>query len=66
MVLLATAQRWSYNRSLPSMAWAPLRALAERVRPDRLDALLEEYAGRPGHDLVPQVRELLARVTSSG
>ena len=66
VVLLATAQRWSYNRSLPSMAWAPLRALAERVRPDRLDALLEEYAGRPGHDLVPQVRELLARVTSSG
>jgi hypothetical protein len=61
--LLATGERWSYNRSLPAMAWAPLRALAERVRPGRVDVLVGEYADRPGYDLVEETRAML---TSSG
>ncbi len=64
--LLAIGDRWAYNRSLPALAWAPLQALAERARPGRLAALREEYADRPGYDLVPETRVLLAGVTSSG
>ena len=64
--LLAAAQRWAYNRSLPTMAWPRLVDLAERARPGRLDELTAAYAGRPAADLVPLVEDDLRAVTSSG
>ncbi len=64
--LLAIAERWAYNRSLPSMAWPPLAALAERAMPGRVGALHEEYADRPGMALLPTAVALVARLTSSG
>ncbi|WP_295658143.1 BTAD domain-containing putative transcriptional regulator [uncultured Nocardioides sp.] len=63
--LLAVADRWTYNRSFPSMAWPRLAALAETALPGRLDALREEYAGRPGGELVAVAEEILRRLTSS-
>ncbi|KQU67532.1 BTAD domain-containing putative transcriptional regulator [Phycicoccus sp. Root101] len=64
--LLAIARRWNYNRTLPSLAWEPLVALADEVRPGLLGQLLQEYGARPGPDLVPDASELLRRFTSSG
>ncbi|MDZ5662326.1 BTAD domain-containing putative transcriptional regulator [Nocardioides sp. S-58] len=74
-LLLATAHRWAYNRSIPVMAWEPLVALADAAVPGRVDRLLEEQADRPGFDLLPAAAEVVGRlrrtwrrppVTSSG
>ena len=54
--------RFSYNRTFPVMAWAPLAERRGQVRPGRLAALLEEYAGRPGRELTGEVADLLAEV----
>ena len=56
------AQRFSYNQTFPVMAWEPLAEMAERARPGRLAALLEEYDGRPGRALTGEVADLLAQV----
>lgn len=64
--LLAIARRWNYNRTLPSLAWEPLAALADEARPGALDRLRSEYAARPGPDLVPEATGLLVKFTSSG
>jgi hypothetical protein len=63
--LLVMARRWSYNQTFPVMAWEPLAELAERARPGRLAALLEEYDGRPGRELTGEVADLLAQVRDS-
>ena len=57
--------RFSYNRTFPVMAWEPLAELAERARPGRLAALLEEYDGRPGRELTGEVADLLAEVADA-
>lgn len=69
--LLATAHRWAYNRSIPVMAWEPMRALADAALPGRVGELVEELADRPGAELVPQAAEVVDRLrqrwlTSSG
>jgi hypothetical protein len=64
--LLAIADRWSYNRSFPTMAWEALQALAEQTAPGLLGEVTAEYADRPAADLLVEARELLERVTSSG
>nr|WP_246851577.1 BTAD domain-containing putative transcriptional regulator [Patulibacter sp. SYSU D01012] len=43
--LLVLAERFSYNRTVPSMAWAPVAARAEERAPGRLAALRDETAG---------------------
>ncbi len=63
--LLAIADRWSYNRSFPVMAWDRMVALADEAAPGRLAAIMEEYADRAPADLVADAREVLLRLTSS-
>ncbi|MET0838999.1 MAG: hypothetical protein ABWY19_09485, partial [Marmoricola sp.] len=63
--LLVLARRFSYNRTFPVMAWEPLAEAAERRRPGRLAALLEEYDGRAGRDLTGEVADLLGRVPTT-
>jgi hypothetical protein len=60
--LLMLARCVAYTRTVPVMAWEPLADLAERARPGRLAALLEEYDGRPGRSLTGEVADLLAQV----
>ncbi|NYE38177.1 putative ATPase/DNA-binding SARP family transcriptional activator [Nocardioides cavernae] len=69
--LLAVAHRWSYNRSIPVMAWDSMVALADTALPGRVDRLVEELADRPGPELLPEVAATVERlqqrwVTSSG
>lgn len=73
--LLAAAHRWAYNRSIPVLAWEPMRALADAAIPGLVDQLAEELADRPGPELVPEVAAVVDRlrrtwsgpsVTSSG
>ncbi|MBF4769059.1 AAA family ATPase [Nocardioides agariphilus] len=62
--LLAVADRWSYNRSFPTMAWEALQALAEQAVPNLLEEVTAEYADRPAADLLAEARTLVSRVTT--
>jgi predicted ATPase/DNA-binding SARP family transcriptional activator len=62
---MAVGHRWRYNRGMPSLTWEPLAALAERVAPGRLAALVDEYADRPARDLLDEARGLLASLSPS-
>jgi hypothetical protein len=62
--LLAVAHRWAYNRSIPVMAWGPMRAMADAALPGRVDQLTEELAGRPGPDLLPEAVRVVDRLRS--
>jgi hypothetical protein len=62
--LLALAERFSYNRTFPVMAWAPLTEAAEKAGPGRLATLLAEHDGRPRPDLIPDAIAVLTRVAA--
>jgi predicted ATPase/DNA-binding SARP family transcriptional activator len=49
--LLVLAERFSYNRWVPSMAWAPVAARAEERVPGRIDAERAALAGTDGGEL---------------
>ncbi|SED16354.1 Predicted ATPase [Nocardioides exalbidus] len=71
VLLLAVAHRWSYNRSVPVMAWEPMAELAETLEPGLVGRLVSELADRPGPELLPEAAAVLDRVrrgwvTSSG
>lgn len=63
--LMAIGHRWTYNRSLPSLAWEPLVALADEALPGRLDELVAECAERSGPDLVPESIALLHALSAT-
>jgi hypothetical protein len=46
--VLVLAERFSYNRWVPSMAWAPVAAVAEERAPGRIAALRAELGGLTG------------------
>ena len=46
--LLVLAERFSYNRWIPSMAWAPVAERAEERVPGRIDAVRAELADVAG------------------
>ncbi|WP_209020795.1 BTAD domain-containing putative transcriptional regulator [Nocardioides sp. 1609] len=60
--LLALAERCSYSRYSPSMAWEPLAAAAEAAAPGELDRVVASYDGRRGADVVAAARAALARL----
>ncbi|MBS2533493.1 AAA family ATPase [Catenulispora sp. NF23] len=57
--LLALAQRFSYNRMLPTMDWERIVPVAERALPGRLDELRAEYADRRPVELLAEARGLV-------
>ncbi|HVU78322.1 MAG TPA: BTAD domain-containing putative transcriptional regulator, partial [Gaiellaceae bacterium] len=59
--LLALADRFAYNRSIPTMAWDRARALADERLPGRIAAVLAAYGDRPPRDLVGEARTLVQR-----
>jgi hypothetical protein len=61
--LLVLAERFSYNRMLPSLGWAYAADLAERRRPGLMDSVRAELAGTlavelrdTAHDAVAELR----------
>jgi len=63
--LLALADRFAYNRMLPSMAWGRIASEAEKALPGRVDELRAEYADRRPPDLLAEAREAARRLPSA-
>jgi len=64
--LLVCADRFGYNRQLPSLSWSGGVALAEAALPGELARVAAELDGRTGPDLRAEVGRLLAEVARSG
>ncbi|PUA79229.1 ATP-binding protein [Nocardioides currus] len=62
VLLLAIAQRWAYNRSIPVMSWEPMVGLADAALPGRVDQLLDELADRAGLALLPDATAAVGRL----
>ncbi len=59
--LLVLAERFTYNRTLPTLDWAVIEADAERRAPGRIAALRAEYGDRRGPDLLDEARAVADR-----
>lgn len=60
--LLVYADRFGYNRQLPSLAWAPALALAEAALPGEEARFRATLEGRSAPELRPEVGALLAEL----
>ncbi len=60
--LLVMAEKFAYNRTLPTVWWDTVAPLADQVRPGLIATLREEYGERRGPDLVEEVQRLVARI----
>jgi hypothetical protein len=60
--LLALADRFRYNRGIPTMMWARIVPAAEKTAPGRLARLQADYKGREPADLLTEAGRLAARV----
>ncbi|ETK32977.1 ATP-binding protein [Microbispora sp. ATCC PTA-5024] len=60
--LLVLAERFAYNRFIPTMQWSVLSADAERVAPGVMSRIEAEYGERRGPDLLAEARTVLERV----
>jgi hypothetical protein len=60
--LLVLAERFGYNRFVPSFAWPPAAARAEAAAPGLIDELRAEYGTRRGPDLLGVARALVLRL----
>ena len=60
--LLALADRFSYNRSIPTMRWELITPSAEESLPGRLAQLQAEYAGHRPPGLVTEAWRAVQRV----
>jgi hypothetical protein len=60
--LLALAERFAYNRSIPTMAWERIAPVAEERLPGRIAELLAAYGDRSPRDLVGEARALVAAI----
>ncbi|HEY3869710.1 MAG TPA: BTAD domain-containing putative transcriptional regulator [Actinocrinis sp.] len=52
--LLALADRFAYNRMIPTMLWERIAPAADKALPGRLSELQAEYAGRRPPDLLAE------------
>jgi hypothetical protein len=60
--LLVLAERFAYNRTLPTMDWAAMAAEAERRAPGRIAALRAGYGDRRGPELLDEARAAAQRI----
>jgi predicted ATPase/DNA-binding SARP family transcriptional activator len=54
--LLALAERFAYNRMIPTMRWERIASPAQEAAPGRLAELLAQYADRRPQDLLMEAR----------
>jgi predicted ATPase len=60
--LAVLAERFGYNRSLPTMAWRHVEVPAERAAPGLLAETAAEYGHRRGEQLLPEVRNVIEQL----
>jgi hypothetical protein len=60
--LLALAERFAYNRMIPTMRWERITPAAEEAAPGLLARLLAEYQNCPQPDLLTQARLAVERL----
>lgn len=60
--LLALADRFSYNRTMPSTMWDRIVAAAEEAAPGRIAGFQARYAGRRPSDLLAEAGRLAQRL----
>lgn len=60
--LIALADRFAYNRSMPTLAWERIAVHAEERAPGLLAGLAAEYGDRRGPDLLDEARSLVERI----
>jgi predicted ATPase/DNA-binding SARP family transcriptional activator len=60
--LLVLADRFAYNRFVPTLAWEPVAELAEAAAPGLLGALDAEYGTRRGPELLAETRALVRKL----
>jgi hypothetical protein len=60
--LIVVADRFAYNRSMPTMSWERITVEAERRAPGVMATLIAEYGERRGPELLEEARGLLARL----
>jgi predicted ATPase len=59
LALLALAERFAYNRAVPTMAWERIAPVAEARAPGRLGELLAGYGDRRPQDLLDEALRLV-------
>ncbi|WP_169953025.1 BTAD domain-containing putative transcriptional regulator [Microbispora sp. H11081] len=60
--LLVLADRFAYNRFVPTLQWSLLSAHAERIAPGAISRIEAEYGERRGPGLLAEVRAVLRQV----
>ncbi|MEW9533364.1 BTAD domain-containing putative transcriptional regulator [Microbispora sp. NPDC049125] len=65
IALLVLAERFAYNRSMPSMAFERIEPHAERAAPGMIAAVRAAYGDRRGSDLLDEARGLVEQVSGS-
>ena len=63
--LLALADRFAYNRMIPTMLWERIAPLAEQALPGALEELRAEYADRRPPDLLAEARRAAERLPAA-
>jgi predicted ATPase/DNA-binding SARP family transcriptional activator len=58
--LLVLAERFAYNRTVPTMAWPRIVERMDQLAPGRLAAIDAEYGARRGPDLLEEARAFVA------
>ncbi|WP_432929436.1 ATP-binding protein [Microbispora sp. CA-135349] len=61
--LLVLADRFAYNRFVPTLQWSVLSADAERIAPGVMSRIEAEYGERRGPDLLAEARTVLRRLS---
>ena len=60
--LLVLADRFAYNRTIPTMAWERIAPRAEEAAPGRIAEVRAQYADRPPPDLLDEARRVAVRL----
>jgi predicted metal-binding protein len=63
--LVVLADRFAYNRTIPTMAWSRLAARLDEAVRARLDTIVAEYDGRRGPDLLEEARAFVAALAAT-
>jgi tetratricopeptide (TPR) repeat protein len=64
--LIVLADRFAYNRVMPTMSWERITARAEELAPGLMAVVATEYGDRRGPDLLDEARSLVERIGARG